>query len=328
MRWRPGRGFTLVELLVVIAIIGVLMAVLLPALSRARESAYTIKCAANLHSIGQAMAVYVVNNRGTLPASNYYKGLVLNGQEQTPATPDQGFVHWSSFLFSDKSKLADDEAFKSLRGWDIFQCPSIPNGGLRPANTYDGNSDGLDNDIPGVVDWQAPRLAYTVNEALCPRGIFVRQFADRGSVRAYKFVKAAVVKGPDRTILATELVGNQSVMTSSSLTGGSTPPSNSRRPVSGFEGGMYGPDELYKVPSSVLFTKATRNEIKKNADAAGSVLTTLSFVGRNHGRKTVDAKGYDLRKTNFLYLDGHVQTKHIFDTLDPFEWGEQFYTLQ
>ena len=82
------------------------------------------------------------------------------------------------------AKASTDAAYRSPAGWDAFQCPSLPSGGLPPANTYDGNSEGLENESgAGVIDWQAPRLAYTVNEALCPRGLFRKFF--RGNLRAY-----------------------------------------------------------------------------------------------------------------------------------------------
>ena len=64
------KGFTLIELLVVIAIIAVLMGILLPSLSRAREQAKRVRCSANLKQIGIGLALYSEVADGKLPENN------------------------------------------------------------------------------------------------------------------------------------------------------------------------------------------------------------------------------------------------------------------
>ncbi|MBX3394518.1 MAG: prepilin-type N-terminal cleavage/methylation domain-containing protein [Phycisphaerae bacterium] len=65
---KRSKAFTLIELLVVIAIIALLISILLPSLSRARELSKRTVCAANLKGLGQSMYIYAQDDPGTFPA--------------------------------------------------------------------------------------------------------------------------------------------------------------------------------------------------------------------------------------------------------------------
>src|SRR5688500_3653418 len=87
----PQRGFTLVELLVVIAIIGVLVALLLPAVQAAREASRRTQCLNHLHQWGLAMQLHH-DAKGRLPIGSH-------APPPAPAPPIPPRQTWVMFLW-------------------------------------------------------------------------------------------------------------------------------------------------------------------------------------------------------------------------------------
>ena len=113
MRTRPIRshltiGFTLIELLVVISIIALLIALLLPALGKARDSAMIAKCATQEHQLGIGFHAYGADNGGYLPPGGSY---VPRGH-----TPNRGVRDSGDFLDVINPGYVDAK--------EVFYCPA------------------------------------------------------------------------------------------------------------------------------------------------------------------------------------------------------------
>jgi prepilin-type N-terminal cleavage/methylation domain-containing protein/prepilin-type processing-associated H-X9-DG protein len=113
---RRALGFTLIELLLVIAIIGILSAILLPALARAKATAQRAACEGNLRQLGLAMEIYLGDNGGR-----------FFSRCQPPTAAGQQW--WFGWLASGAEgqrafDLSTSVLFPYLHGSDVRLCPS------------------------------------------------------------------------------------------------------------------------------------------------------------------------------------------------------------
>jgi prepilin-type N-terminal cleavage/methylation domain-containing protein/prepilin-type processing-associated H-X9-DG protein len=110
---RPQKAFTLVELLVVIGIISILIAMLLPALNKARDAAKSVSCLSNLRQLGQSMLMYQNDNRGSYP---FYDTLAWKQFGDPTYVGD--YVTWSRlFWIKGYVKNAQIYACPAHAGW-------------------------------------------------------------------------------------------------------------------------------------------------------------------------------------------------------------------
>ncbi len=123
--FRPRHGFTLVELLVVIAIIGILVALLLPAIQAAREAARRMSCQNNLRQIGVAATNYSDTNKHLPPPK---EGNTTTSEEASTLVVLLPFLEEANrFAGYDHTKTVNDPVNREItsRIVDIFMCPSM-----------------------------------------------------------------------------------------------------------------------------------------------------------------------------------------------------------
>ncbi|MBN1788434.1 MAG: prepilin-type N-terminal cleavage/methylation domain-containing protein [Sedimentisphaerales bacterium] len=119
---REKLGFTLVELLVVIAVIALLLAILIPAMQKAKETARRVVCGNQVRQLGAGIAVYAENNNGLLP---WYGGEdpLYKGEFQCKFTPPYDPVN------------SDCPRDRDIHPWLAYRdtAPGVnPDGSLRP----------------------------------------------------------------------------------------------------------------------------------------------------------------------------------------------------
>jgi prepilin-type processing-associated H-X9-DG protein/prepilin-type N-terminal cleavage/methylation domain-containing protein len=153
------RGFTLVELLVVIGIIAVLLAILMPSLSVARQHAITVQCASNMRQIAMGWMLYADANKGAIvparppempvAAQNVYD--IGNGEAWRPrwytlmgsASGMLCFTNYSA-VQQDPSVLQDGQNRQLITN-RLFVCPAEPEWVSSRHTTYGYNHQFLGN---------------------------------------------------------------------------------------------------------------------------------------------------------------------------------------
>ena len=137
LAWGHPRCFTLIELLVVISIIALLIALLLPALGVARETARASTCMSQLKGFGIATALYQNDTEGKFPFNNY-----------TSSGPGRKLLPYMQTL--EVFVCPNDDNHRNPATWYYYSGPNRPAG-------YDG---------PGLGRFGDPRISYNHNRLL------------------------------------------------------------------------------------------------------------------------------------------------------------------
>jgi prepilin-type N-terminal cleavage/methylation domain-containing protein len=178
MRPPSKRAFTLIELLVVIAIIAILAALLLPVLSRAKESSRRLGCASNLRQLDLACKMYSSENGGELvscwPLGS--GGFPVNPYSWCPgwacySQPRPAYGSDPEYNCTNLYSLQHGAIWRSVKSAAVYRCPSDTRslGGLPVLRSYSMNSwmcGRSDNDPTGASNFFTPdndgSLTYTL----------------------------------------------------------------------------------------------------------------------------------------------------------------------
>lgn len=304
MKIARRNGFTLVELLVVIAIIGILIAMLLPAVQAAREAARRLQCNNAMKQCGLAVLNYE-STHSRLPA-----GIIMENP-----TGSGLLVHTAQVLilpFVGEQALFDQYDFSQRvfatsninvirQPVSSYCCPSDPNTPVPAASTNYGHSNFVVNQGSELL------TEYTVSSSH-------KRYGGTGPFQwdeAYKL--SEISDGLSRTAMMSEVISGQAVAPANA--------GSSAWDVRGMWGiqytGAHAYLHLYNPNASIGDAPSAQN-YQRCIDAPHAPCDANSVSGNGYNNSHAAARSHHPGGVNVVFLDGHVS--FVGDEIDLYLW--------